>query len=103
MVGTLMEALCLEGRDNILPAYYETTLKSKYMSDPTSAKMLDLIRSSLSFDFAMIFNTPLDYPFSTVSSGIINGKTGITNSVKASYKIWNRVLQNIYNTYETLE
>ncbi len=46
--------------ENLVPAYYEIALKGKYMRDEESVQILDLIRSSVTTDFAYLFNYALN-------------------------------------------
>ena len=41
------------------PAYYDTALKVKYARDSESSQMMDLLISSISFDFAYLFNSQI--------------------------------------------
>ena len=52
MLGAVLESLAYHSYRIVRPAYYETSLSSKYMQDPQSAEILDLIFDSLSFDFS---------------------------------------------------
>lgn len=50
-----LEALAYYGYQDILPVYYEQTLKTKYARDEASSQMIDLIRDNLSTDIAYIY------------------------------------------------
>ena len=52
-IGLLIEALSRDSYQNLLPAYKEITLKSKYARDDESADMIDIIFNSLTFDFGL--------------------------------------------------
>lgn len=52
----VIEALAAESHDTVIPAYYETAIKSKYARDTVSADMLDLIRESVSYDLGIYYN-----------------------------------------------
>ena len=56
----VIEALCRESTDTVSAAFYDTALKSKYARDDDSARMIDLIRNSLSFDFGWVYSTVLN-------------------------------------------
>ena len=51
----IIEALAAESHDTLIPAYYETAIKSKYARDTVSADMLDLIRGSVSYDLGIYY------------------------------------------------
>lgn len=55
MVGALMEAMASEGYRTLMPAYYETALKTKYVSDEQSVEMLDLVIENLYVDPGFLF------------------------------------------------
>lgn len=48
--AVILEAMAIMGRQDILPAYYEVALQSKYSRDDVSSQMLDLIREGRVFD-----------------------------------------------------
>ena len=55
MVGAVMEAMASEGYRTLMPAYYETALKTKYVSDESSVKMLDMVIENLHVDPGFLF------------------------------------------------
>ena len=52
MVGTVTEALSCQHFNNVRPAFFETTMKSKLSGDENDMKVLDLVAERLSIDFA---------------------------------------------------
>ncbi len=53
--GFMLEALSAYSTDTTLPAYYETSCKTKYTYDADSAEMLDLIFDGIVFEPAQLF------------------------------------------------
>ena len=51
----IIEALCRDGGENVLPLYYETVLQSKYTRDDESVQMLDLIKDGRVFDIGYYY------------------------------------------------
>ena len=103
MVGMITEALCMESRTKVVPAYYETALKYKYFNDSGVIAMLDKIRDSVCFDFVVVFNYPLNYPFSQYSNSI-NAKTAsILATTKANAKVLQSQLTTIYDKLSSLQ
>ena len=47
VVGTVLEALCMEGYKGVIPAYYNTALQKQYLNDVRSTEMLETIRAGL--------------------------------------------------------
>ena len=54
--GALLEWMSWKSSRTVLPAYYETTMKLKRQRDDTAMKMLDLIKGSIYYDIADIFD-----------------------------------------------
>jgi len=52
MAGTITEALSCQHFNNVRPAFFETTMKSKLSGDENDMKVLDLVAERLSIDFA---------------------------------------------------
>ncbi len=102
MVGTVVEALCMYGYTDITPAYYETTLKLRYLNDPTAMSMLDLIRDIVNFDFVCLYTVPMDYPYSFYGSCITNKTSSIASLIKTQSKIWQRNLTKMYADFDAL-
>ncbi len=59
ITGLIVEVLCREGYNTVAPAFCETAVKGKYV-DEDSARMVDLIRDSLRYDFGWVHSTVLD-------------------------------------------
>ena len=81
MAGTIVEALCMYGYEKVTPAYYETTLKLKYLSDETAMGMIDLIRDSVVLDFAMLYNSQLSSVYSYISNSVHSNADSITGMI----------------------
>ncbi len=52
MASAVLEAIGYHSYLLVRPAYYETTLSERYMKDPQSLEILEIIFDSLSFDFS---------------------------------------------------
>ena len=52
--GAITEALCAIGSRDVIPAFYEQSLKTKYARDDASEEMIDLIRASRVFDLGYV-------------------------------------------------
>lgn len=55
MISIIYEAMSAESYKTVYPEYYDTALKGRYSSDPTTAEMVDLIMEGRSFDFSVQF------------------------------------------------
>ncbi len=59
VVGAVLEALSAESFRSVIPAYYETGLKTKYSRDDVSSQMVDLIYSVATSDFFYAYSADL--------------------------------------------
>ena len=73
-VGRIMEALCVSGSKYIFPAYYDVLLKGKTARDEGSLEMLDLIKGSISVDFAAAYGIELGNMVNLYSQIFLNGE-----------------------------
>lgn len=101
--GTITEALCMYGYNKVTPAYYETTLKLKYLNDETAMSMLDTIRDTLTFDFAMSYTNSLSLIFSIMGDNIQTQVPSIAAKLNASTKVWQKAIEKLYEDYAKLK
>ncbi len=59
-VGAVLEAMASHSYDNLRPAYYESTLRTKIVQDPESAAMLDMIINNIRIDAGIIYTQVLN-------------------------------------------
>jgi hypothetical protein len=64
MICVVLEALNRETERTVLPAYYEQSLKIKYVRDDYSAQIIDIIRDSMGNVFSLAYSETI--------SGILN-------------------------------
>ena len=57
--GAITEALCAYGHRDVIPAFYEKSLKSKYTRDEESEEMMDIIKDSIVYDLGYVSGGPL--------------------------------------------
>lgn len=55
MVGVISEALAVESYKYVVPAVYEVTYENKYLRDPESYDMFNLIRAGLVYEFSWTY------------------------------------------------
>lgn len=91
------------GYNQVTPAYYETTLKLKYLNDETAMSMLDTIRDTLTFDFAMSYTNSLSLIFSIMGDSIKNQIPSVAANLKASTKVWQKAIDKLYEDYAKLK
>ncbi len=59
--AAVLDELCRQSADTVVPRYYEQTLKDKYSRDPETASMLDIVRDSIWFDCGFVYSVSLNY------------------------------------------
>ncbi|MBQ8758663.1 MAG: extracellular solute-binding protein [Clostridia bacterium] len=52
--GAITEALCAYSSRDVIPAFYDVALKTKYSRDEDSEEMMDLIRDSIIYDIGYV-------------------------------------------------
>ena len=52
--GKIIEALCAVGNKNVIPAFYDVSLKTKFSRDYESEAMIDIVKESLIYDLGYI-------------------------------------------------
>ena len=57
--SAFIECMASEGYRKVTPAVFELSLKTKYVNDPVSSEMYDIIRENLSYDLGRIFSSDL--------------------------------------------
>jgi hypothetical protein len=53
--GIIIDALCAESKNTLIPAYYDITLKTKFARDNESSEMLDIIFATRRFDLGLMY------------------------------------------------
>ena len=56
-IGFVIEAICRESTDTVAETFYKKALTTRNAPDVESAKMIDLIRRSLTYDFGWVYST----------------------------------------------
>ena len=102
MCAAVLESMAYHSYRLIRPAYYETVLSERYMQDPQSNEVLDLIFGSLYFDFS---STCSDiFPNCEIRNNLRPLLSGDRNTIAASTKSWQRLVERKLGEYnEVLE
>lgn len=99
MTGAVLDVMNALSNKNVIPAYYDQALKSKYARDDQSGEMLDLIRDGFKLNFGYSYYAALGM------GGIFRELVQQENSNFVSYyavnsKGYERNLKKILKTYE---
>lgn len=97
MASATLEAIGYYSYQLVRPAYYETTLSERYMKDPQSLEILELIFDSLYFDFSSTCGN-------IVTSCVIRDQlrpvlSGKNNTISNKMRSWERSMKNNLSKY----
>ena len=97
-VGTVVEALAMEGYKQVTPAYYNTVLKKQYFDDPKSAAILDDIRNGMTVQsVASLYTTTKIYPHMYQTS-ILNGTVDVTSTYTKQLEGSREIITGFYSS-----
>lgn len=101
MTGVLLEAMASDSAQNLVPAYYETLLKSKLSRDNDSEAMLEIIFGSRVFDWGDTIWCPelRDGQFSAMMK---NNKRDIASIAAKLEKTMNKKIEDAIAAFEDL-
>ncbi len=86
-LAAVLEVLAYHSYHIVRPAYYETALSERYMQDPQSSEVLDLIFDTLDFDFSSSCSNIFDNPIRDSLRSLLSGDS---NTISSSTKSWER-------------
>ena len=89
--AAVLEAMAYHSYLLIRPAYYETVLSDRYMQDPQSMEVLDLIFDTLDFDFTSCWSDI--FTSATIRNGLRPVLSGKNNTVSSTFRKWERSLE----------
>ncbi len=98
-LAAVLELLAYHSYKLVRPAYYETALSERYMQDPQSSEILDLIFDTLDFDFSSSCSNI--FTGSVIRDTLRPLLSGTTNTIASQTKGWatryNRQLDKQFN------
>ena len=109
LAGTITEAMCKYGRENITYEYFETRLKLRYFDDYQTKAMLDIIRDGLSYEFTEVFGdamttSPYDSFGTVISRNVVspNSET-LAFHWQGNAGTWIKELKMMYENFAKLD
>ncbi len=91
--GYITQALAYESLYTLTPAYYSQTLQSKVSRDENSARMLDLIFSTRTYDFGWYFE------IGSYNEAIMNQLRSYSSDVTSMYNKTERLAKKVLEKY----
>ena len=99
MSGLIAEALCVYSHYDVIPEYYEISLKTKSSRDTESEAMIDLIRDSLMFNFGEMYSVMLDGALGLLGNTIIEGRSNFASRYASVEQKFEANLEKINEAY----
>lgn len=102
--AAVLEAFASESYRQVTPAYYETALKQKYSRDDVSARMFDLIKDGICYDFGATYANIMDLPTARLRECMSRSDKGswVTKWASMETKV-NTMLTEFIDTVLSLE
>jgi hypothetical protein len=101
MTGKIVEALSAESYKQLVPAYYEVSLKTKYSRDEESVRMLDLIFDGVVYDFGLLYALPTFDIYQTILCNQGDPNT-LASQIERQQDRAEAALQKILDLYDEL-
>ncbi|MGN1410794.1 MAG: hypothetical protein ACI4XJ_11555 [Eubacteriales bacterium] len=103
-ISTVVEVLCRETYAQVLPAYYESSLKIKYTRDQKSAQMIDIIHDNFGNGFALAFSNGLNGILlnTTFYAAIESKSLDFVSKYKVQEKVANKLLDKMTTSCDNL-
>jgi len=94
--GIFLEAMSYEGSRELIPAFYESLLKTKTARDDESAEMIDYIFGNLSYDVGNMYNFgDIVGTFGYGMSADANKKMNVVSTIEKNMGKWQAAIDKI--------
>lgn len=104
-IGAVLEVMSRESAKSVIPAYYETSLKTKYVRDGQSAQILDLIRQNVSCVFPVAFGNYCNNLalYNAFSMPLQSGSTDFVSNYKKYEDAAQAKLDELWEAFSSIE
>lgn len=86
-VGAFLEAMAAESYRTVMPAYYEVALKTKYVSDEESVRMLDMVMDNFYVDPGVLYTKQISSFHQKLRTWIGTNRNTVASQTKSVEKI----------------
>lgn len=94
MIGAFLECAAAESYRSVIPEYFEIALKNRYVSDPESGRMLDMIYENIYIDAGVLYTKSL----SSVHQKLRTFVKAKSNTVSSTFKALARTIPKQLDT-----
>lgn len=101
-MSAVLECMASEGHKLVRPAYYESALRYKYMKDPESWEMMDIIIDNIYIDAGIIYTNALSSFHDQFRQIMTSKNNTVTSSYKAKARSAERALGKMTEKLDSL-
>lgn len=101
-MGAVLECMASEGYKTVRPAYYESALRYKYMKDPESWEMMDIIIDNTYIDAGIIYTNALSSFHDQFRQIMISKQNTVSSSYKSKTRSAERALRKMVDKLDKL-
>ncbi len=94
-MAAVLEAMAYHSYRLVRPAYYETALSDRYMQDPQSSEVLDMIFDTMQFDFSSSCSNI--FTSCVIRDNLRPLLSGSKNTISSATRNWERNITNMLN------
>ena len=95
MIGAFLEAMASESYRTVTPAYYELALKTKYVSDEESVKMLDDIINHFYVDAGVLYTKKISSFHQNMRTWVGQNRNTVASMIKATERVIGKQLNEL--------
>ena len=99
-VGIVFEEWNYRSYMDILPAYCEVIMKTRYLNDAESGMIFDLIRYSIKFDTGMVYGSDIDSIATSTRDIVRSGNNNFSSVYKAKQRTYNTRIKQLLEDFE---
>ncbi len=101
-VSASFEAMCSMASTMVIPVYYDDILKNKYSRDPSTAEMIDLIRSCLETEFGLAWSDSMKTSSMFAFMYSNAHRESITSLIEKSEKVWVKDMEKLVEQLDAI-
>ncbi len=98
--GLILEAMCRASTDTVAAGFYDVALQGKYARDEKSLEMIELIRSSVTFDLGWIASMATDVSGARYETMVTEGDKGFATWYASAEESINSKIAEYLSKYE---
>ena len=99
-VGVMFEEWNYRSYMDILPAYCEVVMKTRYLADVESGMIFDLIRNSIKFDAGTVYGRDLEKIGTATRDIVKSGKNTFVSGYKVQEKVYKNKIKQLLQDFE---